>query len=76
MCFNRFPVFSTNEHVKIEPHNESWFKWRVTVSGELMFLESYGNCDVTNIVTLLLNVTKQFFITISDKHRNSPAVNI
>ena len=29
-------------------------KWRVTVSGELMFLESYGNCDVTNTVTLLL----------------------
>ena len=32
----------------------SSFKWRVTVSGELMFLESYGNCDVTNTVTLLL----------------------
>ena len=23
-------------------------------SGELMFLESYGNCDVTNTLTLLL----------------------
>ena len=33
---------------------ESSFKWRVTVSGELMFLESYGNGDVTNTVTLLL----------------------
>ena len=32
----------------------SSFKWRVTVSGELMFLESYSNCDVTNTVTLLL----------------------
>ena len=31
----------------------SSFKWRVTVSGELMFLESYGNCDVTNAATLL-----------------------
>ena len=31
-----------------------------------MSLESYGNCDVT----------KQFLITIFDKHRNSPAVNI
>ena len=32
----------------------SSFKWRVTVSGELMLLESYGNCDVTNTVILLL----------------------
>ena len=32
----------------------SSFKWRVTVSGELIFLESCGNCDVTNTVTLLL----------------------
>ena len=51
-------------------------KWRVTVRGELMFLESYGNFDVTITVTLLLDVTKQFLITISDKHLNSPAVNI
>ena len=27
---------------------------RVCLSGELMFLESYGNCDVTNKVILLL----------------------
>ena len=48
------------------------------VSRELMSLESYGNRDVTNTVTLLYlyDVTKQFFITISDKCRNSPAVNI
>ena len=47
------------------------------VSGELMFLESYGDCDVTNTVILLLvDVTKQFLITISNKHRNSPGVNI
>ena len=26
----------------------------VRLSGELMFLESYGNCDVANTVTLLL----------------------
>ena len=39
------------------------FKWRVTVSGELMFLDSYDNCDVTNAVTLLYDVTKHFFIT-------------
>ena len=26
----------------------------VRLSGELMFLESYGNCDVVNTVTLLL----------------------
>ena len=32
----------------------SSFKWRVTVSGELIFLESYGNCEVTNTVALLL----------------------
>ena len=41
-----------------------------------MFLESYGNCDVTNTVLSFFDVTKKFFITISDKHRNSPAVNI
>ena len=29
-------------------------KWRVTLSGELMFLESYSNCDVLITVTLLL----------------------
>ena len=39
-------------------------------------LESYGNCDVTNTVTLLYDVAKQFFITASDKHGNYPAVNI
>ena len=52
------------------------FKWRVTVSGELMFLESYGT--VTSQIQLLsfYDVTKQFLITISDKHRNCPAVNI
>ena len=32
----------------------SSFRCRVTVSGELMFLESYGNCDITNTVTLPL----------------------
>ena len=32
----------------------SSFKWRVMLSGELMFLESYGNCDVTNTPTLRL----------------------
>ena len=32
----------------------SSFKWRVLMSGELMFLESDGNCVVTNTVTLLL----------------------
>ena len=35
-------------------HFTSSFKWRVTVSGELMFSESYGNCDVTNTLTLRL----------------------
>ena len=35
---------------------EEWssFKWRVTMSGELMFLESYGNCDVTDTLILIL----------------------
>ena len=33
---------------------QSSSKWRVTVSGQLMFSESYGNCDVTITVTLLL----------------------
>ena len=32
----------------------SSFKWRVKVSAELMLLESYSNCDVTNTVILLL----------------------
>ena len=32
----------------------SSFKGSVTVKGKLMFLESYGNCDVKNTVTLLL----------------------
>ena len=35
------------------------------VSGELMFLQSYGNRDVTNKLTLFLDVRKQFLITIS-----------
>ena len=52
------------------------FKWRVTASGELMFLESYANCDVTNTLLSFYDVTKQFLITISDKHCNSPAVSI
>ena len=38
-----------------------------------MSLESYGNCDVTNTVTLL---TKEFLVTISDKHYDSPAAKI
>ena len=42
-------AFSTKEKVE-----KSSFKWTVTVSGELMFLDSYSNCDVTNTVTLLL----------------------
>ena len=46
------------------------------VSGELMLLESYGNCDVTITVTVLYNVTTKFRITISDKHLNSSVVNI
>ena len=51
---------------------ESYGEWAVNVLG------SYGNCNVTNTVTLYIGVIKQFFITISDKHRNrnSPAVNI
>ena len=32
----------------------SSFMWKVTVSRELMFLENYGNFDVTNTVALLL----------------------
>ena len=35
-------------------------KWRVTVSGELMFLESYGNCDVTITVTLFMTLQNNF----------------
>ena len=55
----------------------SSFKGRVTVSGELMFLASYGNFDVTNTLTLsVYDVTKQVLSTISYKHCNSPAVNI
>ena len=34
--------------------DKSSFKWGVIVSGELMFLENYGNCDITNTVALLL----------------------
>ena len=43
----------------------SSFKWRVTltVTSQIQLLSFY-------------DVTKQFFITISDKHRNSPVVNI
>ena len=41
-----------------------------------MFLESYGNCDVKNTEVSFYDVKKQFLITISDKHHNSPAVNI
>ena len=45
-------------------------------------MESYGEWRVTLTVTSQIqllsfyDVTKQFFITISDKHRNSPVVNI
>ena len=53
-------------------NHDSSFKYRVAVSRQLMFLESYGNCDVTNTVTLILWRHK----TISNKHRNSPVVNI
>ena len=38
----------------VPSRRQSSFKWRVTVSGELIFLENYGNCDATNAVTLLL----------------------
>ena len=41
-----------------------------------MFSESYCICDVTNIVLSIYDVTKQLLITIYDKHRNSPVVNI
>ena len=41
-----------------------------------MFLEKYGNFDVTNTVLSFYDVTQQFLITISDKHRNCPVVNI
>ena len=51
-------------------------KWRVTVTGELMFLESSSNCDVAITVLSFYDVTKQFLIAISDKHLNSPAVII
>ena len=46
--------FSKMENQIQTAFEKSSFKWRVTVSGELMFLENYGNCDVTNTVTLLL----------------------
>ena len=38
----------------------SSFKWRVTVSGELMFLESYGYCDVKNTVTAFMTARNNF----------------
>ena len=45
-----------------------------------MFLESYCICDVTNTVTLHLwrhkTIIIIILIVISDKHRNSIAVNI
>ena len=44
-------------------------KWRVTVSGDLMFLESYGNCDVTNTETFGISLRFQI-------NTNSPVVNI
>ena len=42
------------------------FKWRVTMSGELMSQDKYGNCDSSNTVTLLLWC----------KHGNSSIVSI
>ena len=49
---------------------ESYGEWRVNGFGELRLLrrQKYSNSPFI--------VTKQFLITISDKHRNSPAVNI
>ena len=46
------PKFGASLKFHVDLRSSS--NWRVTVSGELMFLESYGNCDVTNTVTLLL----------------------
>ena len=49
---------------------------------EFVWVESYVECRVnvfwviTNTLTLLSHVTKQFFITILDKPINSPTVNI
>ena len=45
----------------IRVSRKSSFKWRVTVSEELMFLESYSICDVTNTVTFLLWRRKTIF---------------
>ena len=66
-------TFGRGSKKRIQLRKTSSSKWRVTVSGELMFLESYGNFDVTNTVTLL---TKEFLVTISDKHYDSPAAKI
>ena len=49
-CF--YKSYNLNHFKKTGGKSSS--KWRVTVSGELMILDSYGNCDVTITVTLLL----------------------
>ena len=58
-CVGKRFIFANNANIKINCLNNSnshlsSSKWRVTVSGELMFLESYCICDVTNTVTLHL----------------------
>ena len=65
---DKITCFVSNFYFKVNTFlqklNMSWFEWRVMVSGELMFLESYGNCDVTNTVTLLsdLIIWRVFFL--------------
>ena len=63
ICGDDFLLFFLDFSIFVEKTSSimSSFKWRVTVSEELMFLESYGNCDVTNAVTLLLWRHKTIF---------------
>ena len=49
-----FSIHDTFIVPSLPPYKMSSSKWRVTVSGELMLLENYGNCGVTITVALLL----------------------
>ena len=73
---DKITCFVSNFYFKVNTFlqklNMSWFEWRVMVSGEIMFLESYGNCDVTNTVSLYsdLIIWRVFFtLVIYHKHR-------
>ena len=51
--FHSSSFYKENFRTILEVKGDVICRSGVCLSGELMFLESYGNCDVTNTITLL-----------------------